>query len=69
MLEIILGHCTWIMLIRRESLALLNKVYQFCRDNDDVSAPMSSDVVRELWHVRSLLPLFTANTKAAWHNQ
>eukprot|EP00973_Karenia_brevis_P049056 6804686-Karenia_brevis.AAC.1 len=29
---------------------------------------MSPDVLRELWHVRSLLPLFSANTKAIWHH-
>ena len=41
-LEILIGHCTWIALLRREVLAIFHAVYKFVRRYGDAFAPLWS---------------------------
>ena len=67
-LEILLGHITWAMLIRRECLSILNHIYSFIRDNRHSYLPIPHSVRVELSHVRALLPLFRTSIHRSWSN-
>ncbi|MCP2504969.1 MAG: hypothetical protein NLN65_06720, partial [Candidatus Poseidoniaceae archaeon] len=66
MLEVIIGHCTWAMLIRRESLSILDKCFGFIRNNYTSHVTIPRLVRQELFHIRSLLPLFRFNMRIPW---
>ena len=63
-LEIVVGHCTWVMLLKRCSLAIFDAVYAFVQAARDEALPLWPAVRRELWQMRSLLPLFVVFTDA-----
>ena len=56
------------MMIRRETLALLNHCYRFVHDHRDAAAPLPYGVLRELADIKALLPMFRANTACVWHS-
>lgn len=70
-MQILLGHLTWAMLCRRESLSFVDKCYAFCSKNLDnhKSRKLWPSVRRELRQIRNILPLIYANTSAEWHSQ
>ena len=59
LLQIVVGHITWCMLIRRESLASLNHTYRFINEHLDHSAVLPLSVRCELNNIKSLLPFFS----------
>ena len=65
-LEIILGHCTWAFLCRRELLCIFVHIYQFIRDNYNTRVALSSDVLFELRLARAVLPLAAAQLDRLW---
>ncbi|CAK0881852.1 unnamed protein product [Prorocentrum cordatum] len=67
LLEIILGHCNWVTLLKRCSLAILDAVYPFTQAAKDKTLPLWPSVRRELWPARSLLLLFVCFADAEWH--
>ena len=66
MLEVILGHVTWLMLLQRSTLSILSSVYAFVKANKQQIAPLWDSVAHELKLVRDLLPLFVAHTDSKW---
>ena len=66
LLEILVGHITWIMMVRRESLALLNRCYRFIHRDNPESVNLPFDVTSELENIRNLLPLLRASCAATW---
>ena len=65
-LEILLGHITWLMLIRRESLCALKGVYEFVRCHYDGIHLLPDTVLDELRSVRAVLPLLHSNVFCSW---
>ena len=65
-LEVLLGHITWAMLLRREALALLGSVYAFARQVSALPLRLWASVRKELRWVASLLPLFATDTSIGW---
>ena len=66
MLEIIIGHCTWCMLIRRESLSVFCHVYEFIRKHRDSHVFIPKSVRHELEHIRNILPLLRSDMSQTW---
>ena len=62
-LERLLGHITFIALLKRPFLSLLSACYAFARRHRAVTKRLWPSVGRELWHVCSLLPMCTANIR------
>ena len=65
-LEIIVGHITWIMLIRRESLSLLQDTYKFIHQHKDSFGDMPPTVRKELMNVSAILPLLRVCLTSQW---
>ncbi len=65
-LEVLLGHITWLMMVRREALAILCACYDVVREHYRVHVPLSEDVRQELFQVSSLLPLLSSSVAAEW---
>ena len=65
-LEIIIGHITWILMVRREALSILNECYTFIRHHRSSIISLPPGVRRELWQISSLLPLFHSDLGAGW---
>lgn len=66
LLEIVIGHCTWIALLRRESLSVFSSVYAFINKHRHHSALMWSTVHKELRQFRDILPLLYSDLTASW---
>lgn len=64
-LQIIIGHITWAMLARRESLAILDACYAFARSGE-MFHRLWKAVVRELRTVVYLLPLKIVEASITW---
>ena len=60
----IIGRWTWVMMLRRPTLAVLQHVYRFCRLAQGRRFNVWPSVRRELVMLLSLLPLLTANLTA-----
>eukprot|EP00929_Paragymnodinium_shiwhaense_P052284 TRINITY_DN261_c0_g1_i1.p1 TRINITY_DN261_c0_g1~~TRINITY_DN261_c0_g1_i1.p1 ORF type:complete len:1369 (+),score=112.09 TRINITY_DN261_c0_g1_i1:1521-5627(+) len=68
--EKILGHCTFVALVRRESLAVFRAIYAFVsRHRADGPVRLWSSVRRELEAFRGLLPLLWVNLRAPWSSR
>ena len=69
-MEVLVGHITWALMVRREALCLLNLTYSFAsaHPGNDLH-PLWPGVVEELWRIRCLLPLLRARVKAPWHDR
>ena len=66
MMEIIIGHVVWCMLVDRSALAILDSIYGFIASAKHGVEKLPSDVRRELWQIRSLLPLIAADLARPW---
>ena len=64
-IQVVVGHITWAMLLRREALAILNAVYAFARLGDE-KVKLWGTVRCELRQVADLLPLFFCDTSLGW---
>ena len=65
-LQLVLGHCTWAMMTRREGLSLIHHSYQFCHKHLDESVRLWPSVRKELAWISSLLPLFRMRLNCGW---
>ncbi len=68
-LENLLGHCTFVALIRREALRLFNDVYSFCRTWGLQEATFPSVVKDELEIFRGLPPLLRHHMQDPWSQE
>ena len=66
MLESVVCHCAWAMLLRREWLSTLDKCYVFMRQHYTHCARIPQQVIDELRHIRALLPMLRARIKRPW---
>ncbi|CAK0866856.1 unnamed protein product [Prorocentrum cordatum] len=57
LMRVLVGHITWTTLMRREGLSILQSVYAFVEFAGSTPSTLWQSVRRELWQVRSLLPL------------
>ena len=69
LLEIITGHITWAMLMRREALAFLNHTYQFIHQYRESSHTIPPEVKQELQDISSLLPLLRSDSQREWSDR
>jgi hypothetical protein len=60
-LGVLVGHCTWCMLLRRESLSIFCHVYELIRKHRDACTFMAFSVRQELEHIRNVPPLIRTN--------
>ena len=65
-LQLLVGHCTWAMMTRREGLSILNSCYAFIHHFGQKSGRLWPSVRQELDWVRSLLPLFRMRINCGW---
>ena len=65
-MQVVAGHITWALLLRRESLSILDKTYAYIFSSQPAGAPLWPAVRRELWTIRSILPLICADLSAPW---
>jgi hypothetical protein len=65
-IEIIVGHLTFVGLLRREFLAVFGAVYAFVSQNREREVALWPAVRRELRWASSLLPLLRRDLGAAW---
>ena len=68
MLEALIGHVTWAALIRRKVLCVLSSVYPYMAMGLPTAARVWPTVRRELWLIRSLLPLLQKDLSSGWHD-
>ena len=59
----LIGRWTWIMMLRRPTLAILQHVYRFCRLAQGRRFHVWMSVRRELGMLLSVLPLLTADLR------
>lgn len=64
--EVLLGHLTWAMLCRRETLCIVDQCYAFVRAHYGRSARLWPSVRRELRQAVALLPLMRRRIASAW---
>ena len=69
MLEIVIGHLTWAMLLRRESLALLHHVYMFIHTHRHTVHMLTPEVRQELSDASAILPLLRSDVHRGWGHQ
>jgi hypothetical protein len=65
----IVGRWTWVMMLRRPSLAVLQHVYRFCRLAQGRRFRVWPSVRRELGMLLSLLPLLTADLRSPFFHR
>ena len=56
-IEILTGHITWAMMLRRESLSVLHRVYSFAREYRNTFCRIPPKVLHELFQVKSKILL------------
>jgi hypothetical protein len=66
---ILLGHCTFAGLVRRENLAIFHTVYVFIRKHYEVAVPLWTSVREELTVFLRILPLLRASWRQPWRGQ
>ncbi|CAK0811879.1 unnamed protein product, partial [Prorocentrum cordatum] len=64
-LSVLVGHCTWGMILRRDVLSIFNAVYRFMGAVGPHPGPLWPSVVRELSAAVALIPLWSASTRSA----
>ena len=67
-MESVVGHCTWVSLLRREALGIFHQCYAFIRHDRSRLRTLWPGVRKELWRFRSLLPLLYTDIGADWHD-
>ena len=67
--EILVGHCTWIGLLRRESLSIFSSVYAFIKRFKKSRGVPWFSVRRELTQFSALLPLLVPEWDLEWSPQ
>jgi hypothetical protein len=67
MLEILIGHVTWILMVRRESLAIINDCYRFIRASHGPPVRLWKSVRHELSTILAILPLLHSHLYIPWH--
>ena len=67
MMEVLLGHMTWLGMLRRESLSILNDCYRFMTEHRSKAGKFPSRVRWELKVFRDIIPLLVADAAAEWH--
>ncbi|CAE7247208.1 unnamed protein product [Symbiodinium sp. CCMP2592] len=65
-LQLILGHCTWALMGRRQGLALLRASYAFVHQNLSCASRLWESVRKELQWIAALLPLFRFKINTGW---
>ena len=65
-LESVLGHITWVVMVRREALSPIHACYGFVRLHRHGSSPIWPSVHRELFWIRSILPLLYCRLDSQW---
>ena len=68
-LQLVLGHCTWALMARREGLAILSSSYAFVHQNGDKFCRLWPSVRRELSWLRSILPLLRMKVNCGWAHE
>ena len=63
---VVIGHCTWAMMSRRETLAMLGSVYRFAHGRSDTPVVMWASVRKELEWLRATIPLWTTSLRMPW---
>ena len=66
LVRILIGHITFVCLLRRESLSFLHALYAFADKNLGRVAPLWHSVIVELQCVMSILPLLHVDISAPW---
>lgn len=64
--QLVLGHCTWAMMARRESLSLLHHSYSFCHQHFNQPTRIWPSVRQELHWIISILPLLRCKINNGW---
>ena len=67
LMQVIVGHISWMILIRRCALCLLDSCYAFAAAGLPSQSVLWSSAAKQLWWIRSLLPLFIFNLESQWH--
>ena len=62
----LLGHCTWAMLCRRETLSFLSAMYAFQRRAGDTPIQLWPSVLKEMRWLRSTLPMWKCYLRLQW---
>ena len=65
----LIGRWTWVMMLRRPTLAVLQHVYRFCRLSQCRRFLVWASVRRELGMLLSLLPLLTADLHSSFFHR
>ncbi|CAK0911449.1 unnamed protein product [Prorocentrum cordatum] len=68
-LSVLVGHCTWGMILRRDVLSIFNAVYRFMGAVGPHPGPLWPSVVRELSAAVALIPLWSASTRSRWYSR
>ena len=68
-MEILIGHCTWIALLRREVLAIFHAVYKFVRRYGDSFAPLWDACREEIRAFRGVMVLLESDWGAPWSRE
>jgi hypothetical protein len=68
LLECLVGHLTWVGLVRRECLSILATTYAFIHKNPVQQTELWSSVRWELESFSAILPLLRADLAAPWHD-
>ncbi|CAK0840106.1 unnamed protein product, partial [Prorocentrum cordatum] len=64
-ISVLVGHCAWGMILRRDVLSIFNAVYRFMGAVGPHPGPLWPSVVRELSAAVALIPLWSASTRSA----
>ncbi|CAK0859145.1 unnamed protein product, partial [Prorocentrum cordatum] len=67
-LRAVLGHITWMSMLRREALTTLHACYAFVEVFEGRPGRLWDSAARELIAVRNLLPILQADLTAGWYN-
>ena len=65
-MQILVGHITWAMLVRRESLSILSATYAYASQMGSVNGVLWPSVRRELGWVSALLPMMFTDLSRVW---
>ena len=65
-MEIVVGHCMFVGLLRRESVSVFNACYKLIQKYGESVAPLWDSVRAEFSAFRGLLPLLEADWTMRW---
>ena len=68
-LQKVLGHCTFLGMLRRESLAIVWEVYNLVGRSPNAVVRLNHRAKKELYMFRNVIPLFIRNLAAPWAEQ